>query len=336
MNNHSETDQDQIEKRLAAEKPDCEEQITVPGGLRLHYSEWQPATMPGTNTERATILLVHGYGEHLGRYGRLARRLTTHGFRVGGCDHRGMGRSGGTPMYVQDYADYVQDLMVAQARLQQGHEQRQSENATVKHLPVFVFGHSMGGLVALRHAQRYADKPFAGTVLSGPLLGVSFPVPAWQVMVGKMLARIMPRFHFPLHIRPELLTHDPEEQLAAATDPLLPKFTTPGWFMATNWAMEAAKQEIDKVCWPTLWQIGGADQVCSPQASRDVFTRLKASPELSDESSSAEHYTDSLAFHEWCEYPGLLHEVHNERSADRDRAFADLLAWLNAHLDKEC
>ena len=288
-------------------EPDIQTLLTAPDGTPLHYTEWMPK-LPHTDG-RATILLSHGYGEHLGRYGRLARQLTAAGFRVGGCDHRGMGRSGGPRMVIDDYNTYVADLDTAQARLRQGIPDA---------VPAFVFGHSMGGLVALRHAQSRNTQAFKGTVLSGPLLGVGFPVPAWQIALGKVLARVAPRYHFPLQMRPELLTHDLDEQQAALADPLMPGFTTPAWFMATNRAMEQGKDQADRVCWPTLWQVGGADQVCSPAASKAVYDLLTAA--------------HPQAAHTWHLYAGLMHEVYNERLPDREQAFADLSAWLNARL----
>lgn len=285
-------------------KPDTEDSLTTPDGTLLHYTAWQPDAHSSRPT--ATILLSHGYGEHLGRYGRLAQQLTAQGCGVGGCDHRGMGRSGGPRMVINDYDTYVADLDTAHARLRQG---------VADDIPSFVFGHSMGGLVALRHAQREHAFPFAGTVLSGPLLGVGFPVPAWQTALGKVLARVAPHYHFPLKLRPELLTHDVEEQQAALNDPLMPGFTTPAWFMATYRAMAQAQCDVAGVHWPTLWQAGGADQVCSPAASKAVYDLLtSAHPQIP---------------HTWHLYPGLMHEVYNERLPDREQAFADLLTWLN-------
>ncbi len=286
---------------------DIETLLTAPDGTPLHYTEWMP-DLPHSEG-RATILLSHGYGEHLGRYGRLARQLTTKGFRVGGCDHRGMGRSGGPRMVIDDYDTYVADLDTAYARLRQG---------IAGDVPAFVFGHSMGGLVALRHAQREHAFPFAGTVLSGPLLGVGFPVPAWQAALGKVLARVAPNYHFPLKLRPELLTHDVVEQQAALNDPLMPGFTTPAWFMATYRAMAQAHFDVAGVHWPTLWQAGGADQVCSPTESKTVYDLL----------TSAHPQTT----HTWHLYPGLMHEVYNERLPDREQVFSDLLVWLNDRL----
>ncbi len=345
---------DWVEVRPEEMAPDQEERLAGTKGIGLHFRAWLPhfgttstktktetrtevENRDGNQTEAGTVLLVHGYGEHLGRYGRLARQLTRHGFRVGGCDHPGMGRSEGSRMYIDDYATYVDGMMVAHNRLRQGVDPS---------VPSFVFGHSMGGLVVLLHALDYSDRSpaFAGTVLSGPLLGIGIPVPSWQVKLGNFLIRCAPRFHFPLPIRPNMLSHDEEERHAARTDPHLPGFTTPGWFFATIRAMERAREQATKVNWPTLWMIGGADRVCSPVASREVFDRLTGPDQTVQETPtlvkryglSARHRQASghptqpprIPHHHWYEYPGLLHELHRERQADRDRALKDLVTWL--------
>lgn len=279
--------------------PDEQETLTASDGTSLHYEAWHPAGTP-----RAGVLLAHGFGEHVSRYGRLARALNRHGYAVGGADHRGMGRSGGARSHVRDYADYVNDLAVPAARRRQG---------LPSEAPMFVFGHSMGGLIALLHAERCAAQPFAGTLLSGPLLGSEVQAPRWQVEAGKILVRIHPRFRVPVPIQPDILTHDKAEQEIVASDPFTLRFTTLGWFFATVRAMQAGQEERIKIVWPTLWLIPGEDKLCTPAASRRVFERLP-----------------NAAQHTWNEYPGLFHEMHNEAPADRDRVTADILAWLDA------
>lgn len=279
--------------------PDIETTLTTPDGVSLHYYAWRPTSRPV-----GIVLLVHGYGEHLGRYAELARWLNTAGFVVGGCDHRGMGRSDGARGYIPDFTHYVEDLAVPAARL------RQEEQDA---LPCFVYGHSMGGLIALRHAQLKNTEPFAGTILSGPLLGVEMPIPGWQVTLGRAFVRSFPKFRVPVPFNPTMLTHDLDEQAAVANDPLGLKHTTLGWFFASGAAMEAAHRDVERLAWPTLWLIPGEDKLCSAATSRAVHTRL----------SRAE-------LHIWREYPGLFHELHKERRSDRERVFADLVEWLTA------
>src|ERR1041385_5173242 len=99
------------------ETPDSSETLTHSDGQRLYYREWRP---PKEVPIQSAVLLCHGYGEHLARYGGMARQLAAEGFVVGGIDLRGYGLSGGTRAFVKDYADYVEDLRLSEMRLRRG------------------------------------------------------------------------------------------------------------------------------------------------------------------------------------------------------------------------
>ncbi len=109
---------------------------------------------------RHIVILAHGYGEHLGRYGKVAQFLHERGAVVAGPDHVGHGRSGGERVIVTDYDLVVGDLHLVLMRVKE-------RNAG---LPVVLVGHSMGGMIGARYAQLHRDK-LAGLVLSGPVLG---------------------------------------------------------------------------------------------------------------------------------------------------------------------
>lgn len=281
--------------------PDQEDKVSAADGIPLHYQEWRPAADRADNL-KGTILLVHGFAEHTMRYSRFARALADAGFQVGGFDHRGMGRSGGTRGLVYDFSEYVDDISRMLIVLRDG---------LPREVPCFVYGHSMGGLAALLHAERRQSDPVAGTVLSGPLLGVKLRVPGWQVAMGRMLVGFAPRFRMPVNLNPYILTHDEEDHARLQSDRHLLKEVTLAWYFASGRAMQEAKAEAPRVAWPTLWLIPGEDKVCASEAARAVFRSL---PDFGD--------------HTWREYPGLFHELHNESAADRERVLHDLLEWL--------
>lgn len=281
---------------------DLVETLRATDGTARHYEEWQPS---GPREARGLIQIIHGYGEHISRYGTLARALNAAGFLVGGGDHPGMGRSEGVKGFVDDYETYLQELAIPQTRLRRKRDS----------LPLFLYGHSMGGLIALLHAERGSAQPVSGTVLSGPFLGAAMPVPFWQVALGRVVMRVSPQFRVPVPFNAPMLTHDKEAQEATLADPLALRHTTLGWFFASGRAIETAKRDVRRIAWPTLWLIPGGDLLCSVAASR-AFFRCLPEPDK----------------HTWREYPGLYHELHRESPADRDRVFADLIAWLEAHL----
>jgi alpha-beta hydrolase superfamily lysophospholipase len=109
---------------------------------------------------RYLALVVHGYGEHVGRYEELAEVLVNHGAAVFGPDHRGHGKSAGERVLVEDFEDVVTDV----------HAVAELARAAHPDVPVVMVGHSMGGLISARYAQRHGTE-LAALVLSGPVIG---------------------------------------------------------------------------------------------------------------------------------------------------------------------
>ena len=158
------------------------------------------------------VLLAHGYGEHQGRYAGLVEALTGRGLAVYALDHRGHGRSGGPRATVARFDDFVDDLRLLEQRAREAHPGT----------PLFVFGHSMGGLIALRYALRYQDE-LRGLALSAPAIRFGESTPAVVRRLGAVVARLAPTFPIP-GPRPEaagesLLSRDPEVQRAFDADP---------------------------------------------------------------------------------------------------------------------
>src|SRR5919206_2010216 len=165
-------------------------EMTVIGGVQVR--RW-PADDP-----KRLVVLVHGYGEHIGRYEHVAEALAARGSTVVGPDHVGHGRSAGERALVESFEPVVDDL----------HAVVQAERGD---LPVVMVGHSMGGLIAIRYAQRHRED-LAGLVLSGPAVGLSPVIEGW-------LAAPEPPSD-PIDVA--VLSRDPAVGEAYAADP-------PGW-----------------------------------------------------------------------------------------------------------
>src|SRR3954454_14327749 len=163
------------------------------------------------------VVLVHGYGEHIGRYDHVAQALVARGSAVAGPDHVGHGRSGGERALVEDFEPIVDDLraVVLDAR---------------GDLRVVMVGHSMGGLIATRYAQRHRED-LAGLVLSGPAVGLG------PVMEGWLAAPEPPSD--PIDVA--VLSRDPAVGEANAADPLV---WHGGWKRPTLEAFVAADRAI--------------------------------------------------------------------------------------------
>ena len=197
------------------------------------------------------VVLVHGYGEHIGRYEHVARSLVARGSVVVGPDHVGHGRSAGEPALGEDFEPVVDDLraVVQDAR---------------GDLPVVMVGHSMGGLIATRYAQRHRQD-LSGLVLSGPAIGLARVIDGW-------LAEPEPPSD-PIDVA--VLSRDPAVGEAYAADPLV---WHGGWKRPTLEAFVAADIAIaagpDFGDLPLLYVHGADDQLVPVELARPVVERL--------------------------------------------------------------
>jgi alpha-beta hydrolase superfamily lysophospholipase len=175
------------------------------GGTRLRTELW-PAESP-----KGRVLVVHGLGEHAGRFSLLARALSERGYSVFLYDQRGHGRSEGRRGWVPGFDALVDDLALAAAEAE-------------RELPgpgaLFLYGHSMGALVLIRFLQARGWTA-RGVVVSAPWLGTAVRVPRWKELAAAILRRVAPAFRVPTAIAPEHLTLDPELQRVYLDDPLV-------------------------------------------------------------------------------------------------------------------
>jgi alpha-beta hydrolase superfamily lysophospholipase len=232
------------------------------------------------------VVLVHGYGEHIGRYEHVALALTARGSAVVGPDHVGHGRSPGEPALVEDFEPVVDDL-------------RAVVQATRGDLPVVMVGHSMGGLIATRYAQRHRGD-LAGLVLSAPAVGLSPVVQGW------LDAPAPPSD--PLDVA--ALSRDPAVREAYAADPLV---WHGGWKRPTLEAFAAADRAIAEGPGfgdlPLLYVHGAEDQLAPVALARPVIERV-AGP-------NSEFHILQGARHE------VLFELGKEQTIDAVASFAE-------------
>lgn len=242
---------------------------------------------------RYIALVAHGYGEHMGRYAELATILVAHGAAVLGPDHQGHGTSAGERVLIEDFEDVVTDL----------HAVADRARATYPGVPLVLIGHSMGGLIASRFAQRHGDE-LSALVLSGPVIGT------WE-LPGRLLS--LPEIP-DIPISPASLSRDPGVGTAYAADPLVwhgpMKRPTLEAFAQT---LETVGELGDIGGLPLLWLHGSDDRLVPLVGSRVGVERLNGG-ELT------EHV-----------YPGARHEVFNE--TNRAEVFADLIRFLDGVLN---
>jgi alpha-beta hydrolase superfamily lysophospholipase len=253
---------------------------------RITAREW-PCDQP-----RYLALLVHGYGEHIGRYEYVADRLVRHGAAVHGLDHVGHGKSEGDRVLVEDFEDVVTDVHTVE-------EQARADHPGV---PVVLIGHSMGGLIAARYAQRYGAG-LAALVLSGPVIGAWAPVP-------QLLAYDEPP---EVPIDPGTLSRDPSVGTAYAADPLVwhgPFKRTTLKAFETTLATIAKGGTFGPL--PTLWLHGDDDQLVPLADSRAGIDAVRGAD-----------LTERI-------YPGARHEVFNE--TNKDEVLDDVTSFIDRAL----
>jgi lysophospholipase len=267
------------------------------GGVTLRLQSWQPDDGP----VRATLVVAHGLGEHGGRYGELVARLVARGFAVYAPDHRGHGRSGGPRAQVGRFAWLVEDL---DAVMQQAAREHPGARR-------FLLGHSMGGAIALTWALDHPGQ-LAGLILSGPAIAPPAAVPATTVMMVRLLSFVAPGTGA-IALPPEDVSRDPAVVRAYIEDPLVLHGPVPARTLAELLlAMKALPPRVQALRDPVLVLHGTADRLVAYADVAPVFERL-GSPDRTVRT-----------------YPGLYHEVLNE--PERAQVFADLEAWLDAHL----
>lgn len=282
--------------------------LEAPDGTPLHVERWTPE-----GEVRFVAVLAHGGGDHIGRYARLAEHFGAHGGLVFGPDHRGQGRSGGTPGHVDRFETYASDLR--QVMLETAADLPEAQRPSA--MPWFLMGHSMGGLIVLTYLLDHArDIPVRGAIISSPLLGLTMKVNPLKLAVGKLAAVAMPRLTLPSGLPPEAISRDSEVVRRYIADERRVTVVSAGWFAAMRDAIARVEREAKTIELPMLWYVGTGDQICDHQATERVFASLPAA-EANDQTLRR--------------FDGYYHELHNEPEDQRTPVVEMLTDWIESH-----
>ena len=266
-------------------------------GLDLFVRRWQDDAVP----HQWTFVIVHGLGEHEGRYQHLADWFTPLGATVYAMDLRGHGRSGGQRGHAPSLDALLDDIdaVVVRARSTSGG-------------PLVLIGHSFGGLLAVAYA---LDRPahLDKAVFSAPALLPRVKVPAWKRALAGVLPTIAPRASFANEIDPRVLSHDPAVAPAYVSDPLVHNRITAGLYASTLARGDALLARAPELRVPFLLLHGRDDQIVDPIGSQRFFAGATA------------------AGRAFCLYPGFYHEIFNE--LEQETVFQDIESWLTQRTD---
>ena len=262
---------------------------------RIFSKIWRPDGEP-----EAVVCLVHGIGEHSGRYSHVASAMQSSGLAFLAFDHIGHGRSEGRRGHVPSLEVHLEN--VAQILL--------LANEAYPGAKIFLYGHSMGGKLALNYAIRRSPE-LAGMIVTAPWLRLSSPLPKFKFAIMRIMDRLWPAFSLARGTDVSKLTSDQEVAENCGSDPLNHGRITARQLVvaidAAQWAMDNA----DKLNIPLLLAHGSQDQVTCPDASREFSSAVPAD----------------------CEFrllDGIRHEPHHE--PDRTEFIASLIAWIRSRL----
>jgi alpha-beta hydrolase superfamily lysophospholipase len=264
--------------------------------VNIYYQGWLPE-----ENIKAVLLVVHGLGEHCGRYMNVVNHFVPLGYAVYGLDHIGHGKSEGTREFVESFDDFTDTLAIFYNMITEWQANKS----------IFLFGHSMGGTIAAYYLlDHQAD--FKGAILSALLVKVGDSVSQVTITMSKVLSRVAPKMGV-VALDVNSISRDPEVVEAYINDPLVCHGKTTARIAAELLsAMQRITAEAGKITLPILIVQGAEDNLVDPAGAQMLY----------DKASSADK---TLKI-----YDELYHEVFNE--PERDLVLKDVEDWLEIQI----
>jgi alpha-beta hydrolase superfamily lysophospholipase len=226
-------------------------------GPPLHYAQALP------KEPKAMLAVMHGYADHVGRYMHVFGALAELGIGAVGVDFRGHGKTGGDRGYCERFTEFYDDAEELYALTKD--RAKQAGGA-----PLFMFGHSFGGLVAARMAIA-SPRDYVGVILSSPLFGLALEVPAVKAFAGRLASKIIPKLGLPSGLKGAQMTHDEARAKAYEEDPLIFKNARARWFTEMQAAQVECFERAPKLTLPLYMAFGTTDPVNSFDAGKRFF-----------------------------------------------------------------
>ena len=272
--------------------------FTGKGGIEIFFQKWI------ADKAKAVIILVHGLGEHSGRYDNLINSLADKKVSIFAIDHRGHGKSDGKRGHIDSFMDYVYDLKLFLEFIKE-------EN---KGLPVVLFGHSLGGVIAAKYSMTYPDD-LSMLVISSPGFAPAFKVPAWKTGVASFFSSRIASLTFPNGLKTEDLSHDADSVAAYINDPLVHNKITARFTVEFIRAGQECLSNAASIKKPLLVFHGEEDHIADHKAAEQFYK---------DASSPVKKL---IIFEK------LFHETMNETPAERGKVLSDVTGWILKNID---
>ena len=267
-------------------------------GTPFYVQGWEPEVQP-----KAVVVLVHGLGEHTGRYAHVGQALTDAGYVLVGFDLRGHGKSGGARGHFPSLDVVTQDIRQFFQFVSQRHP----------NLPQFLYGHSLGGLLSLTYAVQNKAM-LKGVMVTGSALRSALQEQKAKIAMANILGTLMPAMTIPSGLDATTISRDKAVVDKYVRDPLVHDKTSLGLGKSALTAIDACFARAREFAYPLLIMHGKADKLTYASGSED-FARL------------AGEKNKDVTLKIW---DGLYHEIHNE--PEQAEVFKIMIEWLDKHL----
>ena len=272
--------------------------FTGKGGIEIFFQKWL------VDKAKAVLVIVHGLGEHSGRYDNILKSLEGKKISAFAIDHRGHGKSDGKRGHIDSFMDYVYDLKLFIEFIKE-------EN---RGLPIILLGHSMGGVIAARYSMTYPDD-VSMIIMSSPGLAVTAKIPEWKKNVASFFSSRIPSLLFPNGLKVQDISHDQEVVSAYENDPLVHNKISARWSVEFVKAGEECLINAKNIKKPILLLHGKNDNIADYKGTEEFFNAVS--------STNKKLYL----------YEGLYHETMNEIPEEREKVMHDITDWIMKNLE---
>jgi acylglycerol lipase len=260
-------------------------------GIELYYQSWMP------KHPKLILGVIHGLGEHCGRYKHFAQYFSDKGYGLYLYDQRGHGKSPGKRVHAMHLKEFVDDLQSFLKMIRREEEETK----------FFLLGHSFGGQIAINYLGNHSVG-LSGAILSAPNIQLAMPVHPLKKLMADTLSLILPTMSLGNDIHAEYLSHDLQIVRDYQSDKLVNHRITLRMGAEVLENLNQLMALAPKIKTPSLVLHGSADKITSPQGSREFFDRMK------------------VADRQYKLYPDYYHEIFNE--IGKEKVFQDIEAWL--------